>query len=74
LEDVQRTSLQPRASIQREHQARHKEWPQGESAMFAFVARQISSSQAIRQHHRLAEGETEAFSSNGIHRPGRVPN
>ena len=40
--------------------------------MFALVTRQITSPQAFRQYHRLAERETKPFTRNGIHGAGRV--
>ncbi len=73
LEGLQRAPLQPGTSIKREHQSGHQERPQSKPTMFVLVTSQISSPHAIRQHHRLAERETESLARDGIDCAGRIP-
>lgn len=41
--------------------------------MFVLIATEISTGQAIAEQRGLPKGETETFSSYGIHSTRRVP-
>lgn len=72
VKDLQCTLLQPRASIQSEHQARHQKWTQSEPPMLGRVARQVSGFQGLRERHCLTERQANSFSGDGIDRAGSI--
>ena len=66
--------LQPRPSVQCEHQPRHGARPQHQAPVFLLIRTQIPGFKTTRQRHRLRERQSQTFPGDGIHSPGSIAN
>src|ERR1035438_813948 len=66
LEGLQRTALQARATMEKEHTSADQTRPESEAAMCVLIPSQISCPQTISQPHRLAESQAESLAGDGV--------
>jgi hypothetical protein len=66
--NLKNAPLKPGAAIEREHQSRHKQWPQGQAAVRGLVAGEIAGPKTVSQRSGLAESKAETFAGDRIDR------
>src|SRR5271155_3872835 len=70
--NLQRSPLEPRAPVERQHEPRHQQRPQCKAAMLRLIRPQIARPEALCQGNRLAERKTQALSRDGVHGAGGI--